>query len=331
MEVSPDALVNMRVHPHCYPQLLSRLLTQSQTADNKAVHTEHDLVSASASPLSINDLLNLSEHRVKSQQALSLLDLNLEDDELRAPERELRENLSSLYSARVAGVTRDDVLLTSGAPAAVYTVLSSLLSAGDHVICQYPAEELLHRIPQSLGAKVSMWKTSPGKKWEPDVDDLQTLIQENTKLIIIQSPCDPTGAILPKPTLEKLVDIAAEKDITILAEEVYRPLFHSISPSSENFPPSTINLGYRKVVVVGSISKAYSLPGIRVGWIASRDSEIIKLCLEKRQLSSSSTSKLDELVAREAVSDQCIHALLARNIGLCQTKPAIASGFHRRA
>lgn len=146
-------------------------------------------------------------------------------------------------------------------------------------------------------------------------------------MIIIHSPCDPTGAIVPRPVLEQLIDFATEKNIIILADEVSRPLFHSILPSSEDFPPSTVNMGYKRVAVIGSVSKAYSLPGIKAGWIASRDKDIIHACQRRTRLTSGPVSRLDETVAAEAVSDRCIHGLLARNIKTCQTNLEIVQAF----
>jgi len=256
-----------------------------------------------------------------------LPDLKLEENHSLAGGDKLRDNLAALYSARSLGVTRDDIVITSGESAAVYTVLSSLLTKGDHVICQHPANELLYQIPKDLGADVSLWKAKPSTKWKLDIEELTSLATESTKLIIIHSPCDPTGAIVPRPVLEKLIDFAMERNLIILADEVLRPLFHSILPSSEDFPPSTINMGYRRVVVIGSAAKAYSLPGIKVGWIASRNTDIIRACQRRSRLTSGPVSKLDEAVAAEAVSDRCIHGLLARNLKICQTNLEALQGF----
>ncbi|KEF63273.1 uncharacterized protein A1O9_01250 [Exophiala aquamarina CBS 119918] len=288
---------------------------------------KYDLATSSPSPLSVRDLLDISEHREISQQVLALPELRLEDNDPLAGGAELRGNLAALYSARSIGVTRDDIVITSGESTAIYTVLSSLLTKGDHVICQHPANELLYQIPMALGAEVSLWKAKPSNKWKLDVEELTGLTRESTKLIVIHSPCDPTGAIVPRPVLEKLVDFALERKLVILADEVLRPLFHSILPSSEDFPPSTINMGYRRVVVIGSVSKAYSLPGIKAAWIASRHSDIIRACQHKTRLTSGPVSKLDETIAAEAVSERCIHGLLARNIKICQTNLEALQAF----
>ncbi|KAH0835992.1 aminotransferase [Fonsecaea pedrosoi] len=212
---------------------------------------KHDLSSSAASNISLSELLDISEDRPGSEKALRLHEVKLQGNDTGLGSIDLRKNLAALYSVRSAGVTEHDIIITNGGTAADYTVFSALLTSGDHVICQHPVDELLYKIPASLGVDVTWWNADPAKKWAVDIDELKTLIRDNTKLIAIQSPCDPTGAIVSKPTLEALVELAEEKGITILADETYRPLFHSILPSDDDFPPSTINLGYKKVVVTG--------------------------------------------------------------------------------
>ena len=231
----------------------------------------------------------------------------------------LRQNLADLYSARAAGVTSEDILTANAGIDANHIVLAALVEPTDHIICHYPTYEQLYQVPRSLGAEVSLWKADPSTKWKLDIDDLKGMIRENTKMIIINVPHNPSGAIIPKPQLEEIVEIAEERGIIIMCDEVFRPLFHSILPSDDDFPPSVINLGYKKTVVTGSMSKAYGLPGIRVGWIASRDKDIMADCHKMRYYTTTTVSQLDEAVAAEAVSDRCIHAILARNIANCQT------------
>jgi aspartate/methionine/tyrosine aminotransferase len=230
----------------------------------------------------------------------------------------LRENLAGLYSARAAGMTSDDILIANAAIDANHIVLAALIEPSDHVICHYPTYEQLYQVPRSLGAEVSFWKADPSKKWQLDTEELKGLIKENTKMIIINVPHNPSGAIVPKPQLEEIVELAQERGIIIMSDEVFRPMFHSILPSDDDFPPSMVNLGYKKTVVTGSMSKAYGLPGVRVGWIASRDEDIIALCHKMRYYTTTTVSQLTEAVAAEALSDRCIHAILAKNLANCQ-------------
>lgn len=145
--------------------------------------------------------------------------------------------------------------------------------------------------------------------------------------MLSSNPQNPTGAIIPRSTLEDIVEIARRQAIIVHADEVYRPLFHSISPADADFPPSLLSLGYEKAVVTSSMSKAYSLAGIRVGWIASRSHDIIDRCMTGRDYTTISVSQLDDAVATFALAPHTIHNLLHRNIDLAKTNLALLEKF----
>ena len=207
------------------------------------------------------------------------------------------------------------------------TAIYGLIGKGDHVICHYPAYQQLYEVPKSLGADVDFWHAKAKRGWQLNTEELKGLIRPNTKMIIINNPQNPTGAVVPKAVLDSLVEIAEAHDLTILADEVYRPLFHSISPGSTDFPPSVLSLPYNKVIATGSLSKAYSLAGIRVGWIASRSSELIEACAKARDYITISVSQLDDQIAAYALGEHCIHRLLGRNIKIAQRNLALLDMF----
>lgn len=221
----------------------------------------------------------------------------------------------------------ENILITPGAIAANHLVLYTLVGPRDHVICHYPTYQQLYTIPASLGAEVSLWKASASENWIPSLSDLTSLIKENTKLIILNNPNNPTGAILPKPLLQEITDLAQSKGITILSDEVYRPIFHSISPISKDFPPSILSLGYENTIATGSLSKAYALAGIRVGWLASRNRALIEKIANTRHYTTISVSILDSRVAAFALSQPTVHNLLSRNIALAKTNLALLERF----
>jgi aspartate/methionine/tyrosine aminotransferase len=240
----------------------------------------------------------------------------------------LRERLCSLYSVRSASpLPVDNVLITPGAIAANFLLLYTLIGPGDHVVCVYPTYQQLYDVPRSFGAEVSLWRLRREKKYIPDLEDLKSLVKENTKMIIINNPNNPTGATIPKSVLQGLVDFAQERDIIVFSDEVYRPLFHGISPADDEFPPSMLSMGYAKTIVTGSMSKAYSLAGIRIGWIASRDRFIIEELATARDYTTISVSRLNDQVAAYALSGSVIHALLGRNIKLAKTNLALVEKF----
>jgi aspartate/methionine/tyrosine aminotransferase len=240
----------------------------------------------------------------------------------------LRERLASLYSVRVTSpLPTDNILITPGAIAANFLLFYTLVGPGDHVVCVYPTYQQLYSVPESLGAEVSLWKLRKDNKYIPDLEELKSLVKENTKMIIINNPNNPTGATIPKSVLQGLVEFARERDIIVLSDEVYRPLFHGISPGDQEFPPSLISMGYGKTIVTGSMSKAYSLAGIRLGWIASRDKSIIEAAAAARDYTTISVSQVDDQVASYALSASVIHALLGRNIQLAKTNLALLEAF----
>jgi aspartate/methionine/tyrosine aminotransferase len=133
--------------------------------------------------------------------------------------------------------------------------------------------------------------------------------------------------VLKRSLLEGIVKLASEKGIIVFSDEVYRPIFHSISPVDPEFPPSVLNLGYSKVVVTGSLSKAYSLAGIRVGWIASREPELVEKIAAIRHYTTISVSQLDEQVAAFALDHSTVHNLLSRNLQLAKKNLEIMEKF----
>lgn len=275
--------------------------------------------------LSINELVSLSENQ--SIQPSDLIDLSSPQTygEIRGTST-LRSHLSRLYSSSgqvTTPLSPEAILITPGAIAANHLVLSSLVRPGDHVIVQYPTYQQLYSIPASLGAHVSLWKCDPSNTWLPDLAHLATLVQESTTLIILNTPQNPTGQILPKSLLRTLVDFAKARNLTVVADEVYRPIFHGIGPVDSEFPPSLLSLGYNNTVVTGSLSKAYSLAGIRVGWIASRNPELVEQFAQTRDYTTISVSRMDQEIAAFALSPETIHALLGRNIQLAKTNVAL--------
>lgn len=278
-----------------------------------------------AASLSINDLTKLCE----DPSSPSPLDLNekLNYGSIRGSPA-LRGRLAALYAGRIhQPLTEDNILITPGAIAANFLLLYSLIGPGDHVICVHPTYQQLYSVPEQLGAEVALWKLRREKKYIPDMEDLQRIVKPSTKMIIINNPNNPTGATIPKSVLTDLIEFAKKRDIIILSDEVYRPLFHGISPVDNDYPPSLVSFGYEKAIVTGSMSKAYSLAGIRVGWIACRSKEIIEQIAAARDYTTISVSKLDEAVAAYALGPSVIHALLSRNIKLAKTNIALLETF----
>lgn len=291
------------------------------------ITAKYNLAETCCASISIDELLSLSED--KKATASSILDTSAIQGygEIRGS-KALRENLSRLYSSKTGSpLPPDRIVTTNGAIAANHLVYYALVGQGDHVICHYPTYQQLYSVPESLGAEVSLWKSKPDNKWLPDFAELEAMVKDNTKMIVLNNPQNPTGAILPRSLLDKIIEMAEAKGIIILSDEVYRPLFHGITPLDKDFPPSILSLGYANTIATGSMSKAYSLAGIRTGWIASRNPEIVEKIAMVRDYTTLSVSQLDQAVASFALSPETIHALLGRNIQMAKANLELLDRF----
>ncbi|KAL1975488.1 hypothetical protein VTN31DRAFT_3880 [Thermomyces dupontii] len=284
----------------------------------------HNIAETCCSPVSISDLQSLSSEPQKNPIPLAT---KLTYGAIKGSEQ-LRGLLAHLYSVKTSTpLPLDNILITTGGIQANFLLHYALVEPGDHVICHYPTYQQLYSVAESLGAEVSLWKAKEEDNWTVNIKELESLIRPTTKVIILNNPQNPTGAIIPRSVLQEIVAIAEQHSITVHADEVYRPLFHSISPADTEFPPSLLNLGYKNTVVTSSMSKAYSLAGIRLGWIASRSGDIIERCMNSRDYTTISVSQLDDAVASYALAPQTLHNLLHRNIELAKTNLSLLEKF----
>lgn len=210
------------------------------------------------------------------------------------------------------GVTRlyknikpENIIPTHGGAGANSLVISTIVEPGDHVISVIPTYQQLYSIPESLGADVSLLKLKKDDGYLPDLDTLRTMIKENTKLICINNPNNPTGALMSSEMLMEIVEIARSVDAYILCDEVYRHL------NQEDIYIESIADLYEKGIGVSSMSKVFSLAGIRTGWIATRDDDLRTALLTHRDYNLISCGLFDEEVAAIALNNK--DKILARN------------------
>lgn len=221
---------------------------------------------------------------------------------------EFKKAVSGLYQS----VSENQILQTNGATGANMLVLYSLIEPEDHVISIYPTYQQLYDIPKSLGAEVDLWQVKEENDWLPDLDELRQLIRPNTKMICINNANNPTGAVMDDDYLRELVAIAESCGAYILADEVYRPF-------TDKKVSSIIDL-YDKGISVNSLSKTFSLPGIRVGWVAACD-EVTDILRDYRDYTMICAGVFDDMVATLALEHKT--AILARNRNIIRENLAI--------
>ena len=185
----------------------------------------------------------------------------------------------------------ENVVTTHGASGANHHVFYSLINPGDRVISVMPTYQQLYSIPESYGADVQMLHLNNENHLLPDLDELRRLAIPGTKMICINNPNNPTGALISGETLREIVEIAKSVDAYILCDEIYRHL-----TQQDEWCESIVDL-YEKGISVGSMSKVFSLAGLRQGWIVTHDMEVIKACLSHRDYNLVSCGMFDEAVS----------------------------------
>ncbi len=202
----------------------------------------------------------------------------------------------------------EQIVTTHGAAGANHHVYYSLVEPGDHVISVIPTYQQLYSIPESMGAEVELLHLEKSRGYLPDLEQLRAMVRPNTKLIAINNPNNPTGALMGAEMLQAICDIAQSVGAYVLCDEVYRHL-----TANTEWSVSVADL-YEKGISTGSMSKVFSLAGLRQGWIASRDAAFIESCLSHRDYNHISCSMFDEAVAAVALAGK--DKLLARNVGI---------------
>lgn len=223
----------------------------------------------------------------------------------------LREGVCKLYRTIQPG----EVVLTHGAAGANHHVFCSLISAGDRVVSIMPTYQQLYSIPETIGAEVAIMHLKQENNYLPDLDELKALVTPGTKMICINNPNNPTGALMSRELLVQIIEIARGADAYVLCDEVYRHL-----TQADGWCESVVDL-YEKGISVSSMSKVFSLAGIRMGWIATRDKAAVKAFLSHRDYNLISCGMFDDAVASIALchSDKMIHrnqAIVRENLAI---------------
>ncbi|GED30709.1 aminotransferase [Brevibacillus centrosporus] len=224
---------------------------------------------------------------------------------------EFRTLVSQLYTT----VDPHQVLVMNGGIAANFLVFYSLVKPGDHVISVHPTYQQIYDVPKSFGATVDLLHLKEENGFLPDLDELRSLVRENTKLICINNPNNPSGSLMERDTLEKIVEIARSCGAYLLCDEVYRNLLQD----DDLIVPSIADL-YEKGISTSSMSKALSLAGLRLGWIAA-PKEVIEECIKHRDYTTISVGMLDDLLAVHAMKNY--DRILTRNRKIIKDNLAI--------
>ena len=172
-----------------------------------------------------------------------------------------------------ASVTEENIMICPGARFAVYLAINTLLNPGDEMIVIEPAWPAYKDCALNAGIKVRTIKTTLETNWEPSVEQINNVINENTKMIVLNYPNNPTGKILPKKLLDSIMQTAKEHDLYVLSDEIYEYYFKDGDQPSSNI----WEYRYEKSIITRSFSKSYAMTGYRIGWALAEPSIIEKM------------------------------------------------------
>ncbi|TVM19970.1 hypothetical protein DPQ33_01725 [Oceanidesulfovibrio indonesiensis] len=231
----------------------------------------------------------------------------------------LREAIAKLYET----IEARNVLVFTGAEEAIFAFVHSMLDQGDHVITTTPAYQSLAELPRAGGCRVTGWPLLPQNGFAPDPDLPAREADASTRAIIVNFPHNPTGYLPSREFFANLAAFCAERSIILFSDEVYRYLEYD--PATRL--PAACDLS-DTAVSLGVLSKSFGLPGLRVGWVATRNQQVLEAMAAMKDYLSICGSRPSEYLACLALHDP--EKLVARNRRIVLENMSLLNGFFKR-
>lgn len=260
---------------------------------------EYNLAETCVESLTVEELLDISGN--KQEIINEILGMQLNYGDIEGSDR-LRKGISGLYK----NIDIENITITHGAIGANALTIFALVEPGDRVISVLPTYQQHYSIPEAFGADMKILQLKPENNFLPDLDELRSYINDKTKLICINNPNNPTGALMDEEFLKEIVEIAKSCGAYVLCDEAYRGLSHE----KESFTASIADL-YEKGVSTASMSKTFSLAGLRLGWVVG-PTDFIKEVNKRRDYNTISCGKIDDRLAAVAIENK--EKILKRNL-----------------
>jgi aspartate/methionine/tyrosine aminotransferase len=268
------------------------------------------LAASDAESFSVGDLLKLGGPGTAENFAA----LRLGYTETRG-DPSLREEISMQYD----GLTAASILCFAGAEEAIYASMRALLGPGDHVLVLTPNYQSIETVPLAI-CQVEGVPLRPEQGWELDIDEVSRMIRPNTKLVAINFPHNPTGKIIKRQTLEALVGLCRRSGVWLFSDEVYA----GIEIDADKSLPPVASL-YERGLSLNVMSKAYGLPSLRIGWLATQDLDALQRISQYKHYLSICNSGPSEFLALLALRNRAV--LLDRNRAICTRNLALLNNF----
>jgi aspartate/methionine/tyrosine aminotransferase len=231
---------------------------------------------------------------------------------------ELREAIASLYTHN----NPEHILVHVGAEEAIFNFMNVTLHAGDHVIVHSPHYQSLGEIARSIGVEVTEWVGNADQSWSLDLNFLKDKLTKRTRVVVVNFPHNPTGFLPDVSFLSELSKLSEEYGFIVFSDEVYRGLEYT--PAHRL--PAFMDLNER-AVSLGVMSKTYGLPGLRIGWIATRNQDLYGKMAAFKDYTTICNSAPSEFLATLALDHG--DAIAHRNLEIIQSNLKLLSSFFR--
>lgn len=271
--------------------------------------TPYLLCSSDCESITAGDLLALEPDGIEAFQSLWLGYTESRGHPL------LREAIAGLY----AGMRPEDVLVHSGAEEAIFLFLNALLEPGDHVIVHWPCYQSLYEVAHSIGCEISLWAGDPSGGWRLDIERLEDMLRPNTRAVLVNCPHNPTGGSMDVRDWEQLDRLSERHGFLVFSDEVYRGLEYT----DNDILPAWCEINQRGVSL-GVLSKSYGLAGLRIGWIATHNRQVLERMAALKDYTTICSSAPSEMLGMIAIrhGERLIarnRALIARNLKILDT------------
>lgn len=264
-------------------------------------HIKYNLSESGCQPLPLEVLLR----GIDQEEFLSL---KLGYSKTKGPDF-LREKISPLYP----GSDIENILVSNGSVEANLLSALTLLESGDELIFLEPGYMQIRGLANALGADLKTFHLREELGWAPDLEELGRLISPRTKVIALCNPNNPTGAVLSESSMDKIIALASQVGSWILVDEVFR------GSELDNQMTSTFWGHYDKVLVTSGLSKAYGLPGLRIGWVVG-PKEFIENASTLHDYSTIATGTVNNYLAGIALEPEVRESILSSNRGNMREK-----------
>jgi aspartate/methionine/tyrosine aminotransferase len=275
------------------------------------------LSSSDVEALSLAELLELAD--AESRERWERLSLGYTESS-GAPF--LRATIASLYE----GIEPDDVLVYAGAEEAIFGFANVLLGPGERAVVGWPAYQSLHEVARGTGAEIELLALEHDSGWALDLDALEAALRPaGTRALVVNFPHNPSGAQLDRAAFERVVALAAAHGVTLLSDEVYRWLEYDDAerlPAAAELSDSAVSLGV--------MSKTFALPGLRIGWLVTRDRELLARLETFKDYTTICSSAPSEVLAD--IGLRAVERIVARSRAIvAHNLPLLDDFFARRA